>query len=91
MTRSVNDILIELEPRLRHHLALAGVPGQADSVGDNQGQLPLLESVGFDPITVDHLIETSGLTAGQVSSMLLSLEIDGWLARGADGTVVRIK
>lgn len=91
MTRSVNDILTELEPRLRQHLVSAETPVPVDSGGKNRGRPPLLEIIGFDPMTVDQVIETSGLTAGQVSSMLLHLEIDGWLASGADGTVVRIK
>jgi DNA processing protein len=40
----------------------------------------LLEHMGFDPVDIDTLIERSGLTAEQVSSMLLLLELQGKLA-----------
>lgn len=37
----------------------------------------LLDSIGYDAISVDQLVKTSGLTADVVSSMLLILELDG--------------
>ena len=40
-------------------------------------QQRLLEHISFDPVTVDKLIELSGLTADAVSSMLLVLEVQG--------------
>ena len=91
MVRSVDDILVELAPRLQQHLQSGKRVDHADSGGPGFAPSSLLERVGYDPVTVDQLIETSGLTAGQVSSMLLRLEIEGWLASSADGTVVRIK
>ncbi len=39
--------------------------------------IKLLDNMGFDPITMDQLGERSGLTAEQLSSMLLILELDG--------------
>jgi len=39
----------------------------------------LIAALGFDPITVDELIQCSGLTAEAVSSMLLLLELDGFV------------
>ena len=33
--------------------------------------------MGYDPATVDELVEKSGLTIDQVSSMLLILELEG--------------
>jgi len=41
---------------------------------------PFLEKMGFEPISVDSLVERSGLTAEAVSSMLLTLEIQGIVA-----------
>ncbi|MGH8651441.1 MAG: helix-turn-helix domain-containing protein [Gammaproteobacteria bacterium] len=35
--------------------------------------------MGFDPVTVDGLVERTGLTASTVSSMLLTLELDGYV------------
>jgi DNA processing protein len=37
----------------------------------------LLAAMGFDPVTINRLAERSGLTAEQLSSMLLILELDG--------------
>jgi DNA processing protein len=37
----------------------------------------LLTAMGWDPVSVDVLVERSGLTADEVSSMLLILELDG--------------
>ncbi|MBT8441904.1 MAG: DNA-processing protein DprA [Gammaproteobacteria bacterium] len=37
----------------------------------------LLEFMGWDPVTVDVLVNRSGLTADEVSSMLLILELEG--------------
>jgi len=37
----------------------------------------LIETLGYDPATADELVEKSGLTIDQVSSMLLILELEG--------------
>ena len=37
----------------------------------------LLETMGFDPISINQLVGRSGLTAEQLSSMLLILELEG--------------
>jgi DNA processing protein len=37
----------------------------------------LLSHMGFDPVTIDSLVNRSGLTAEQLSSMLLILELQG--------------
>ncbi|MCP4000772.1 MAG: DNA-protecting protein DprA [Gammaproteobacteria bacterium] len=37
----------------------------------------LLKAMGFDPISINHLVARSGLTAEQLSSMLLILELEG--------------
>lgn len=37
----------------------------------------LLDKIGFDPRPVDSLVEQSGLTAREVSAMLLMLELRG--------------
>jgi DNA processing protein len=38
---------------------------------------PLLETMGYEPISIDALVERCGLTAEVVSSMLLTLEMQG--------------
>ncbi len=48
-----------------------------ESGGETHG---LLQSMGFDPCSLDELAHRSGLTADAVSVMLLHLELDGQIA-----------
>lgn len=52
--------------------------------------LSLLEHIGFEPTAVDALVERSGLTANQVSSMLVVLELHGQIASAPGGLYTRI-
>ena len=45
----------------------------------------LLVFMGWDPVTVDMLVDRSGLTAEEVSSMLLILELEGYIDSLAGG------
>lgn len=49
----------------------------------------LLEAVDFDPTPVDRIIERSGLTAANVSSMLLMLELEGRVESAPGGRYIR--
>jgi DNA processing protein len=51
----------------------------------------LLDSIGYDPITIDAMVKTTGLTAAEVSSMLLQLEMNGFLASSPGGLYYRLK
>ena len=44
---------------------------------NDEDYIKLLNSMGHDPLSVDQLAERTGLTAGELSSMLLILELDG--------------
>jgi DNA processing protein len=46
----------------------------------SRGENALLENIGYEPISIDNLVERSGLTAEAVSSMLLTLELQGTVA-----------
>jgi DNA processing protein len=37
----------------------------------------LLDALGFEPSTIDALVERTGLAAGAVASMMLILELEG--------------
>ena len=50
----------------------------------------LLEHIGHDPVSIDTLIERSGLTADAVSSMLLQMELNGLVSNCPGGKVQRI-
>lgn len=50
----------------------------------------LLSEMGFDPISVDHLVQRTGLTADAVSSMLLLLELEGLVSALDGGRYCRV-
>lgn len=54
-------------------------------------QQNLLKLIPFSPITVDELVKQSGLTVEVISSMLLMLELQGYIASAAGGSYLRIK
>lgn len=49
----------------------------------------LLENMGFDPISTDHLIARTGFSAAAVSSMLLLLELEGHVSSAPGGYFTR--
>jgi len=51
----------------------AGGPAQAAQPDPN----PLWQALGHDPSSIDQLVQRSGLTTAEVSSMLLALELEG--------------
>jgi DNA processing protein len=53
--------------------------------------MQLLDSMGYSNASVDMLVETSGLTPAIVSSMLLQLELKGFIASCPGGLYNRLK
>jgi len=64
-----------LTPESRPQTDRSKLPETAISADPDHAEL--LKQMGFDPVTVDGLISRSGLTAEQLSSMLLILELQG--------------
>jgi DNA processing protein len=88
LVETAQDVLEELAPQLR--AALAQEP--ALSVGEfglDEEYRRLLDCLDFAPTAVDILVERSGLTADAVSSMLLLLELEGYVASAAGGGYAR--
>jgi len=83
LTMETNDILEELAPLAT--FAIKHEPASKNTFSDH----PFLEKMGFEPISVDALVARSGLTPETVSSMLLTLEIQGLVA-SAGGLYSRI-
>lgn len=74
LVETAQDVLEELQWNTR--------PARSGAATDS-GQNPpdqLLTAMGFDPCSLDELVERSGLTADGVSVMLLRLELDGRVA-----------
>lgn len=81
LTMEVSDILEELASLAtfvteHEHTSTDSIPVGEHGFSEHQ----FLEKMGFEPISIDALVERSGLTAEVVSSMLLTLEIQGIVA-----------
>ncbi|KQU82949.1 DNA processing protein DprA [Variovorax sp. Root318D1] len=92
LVESVNDILEEL-PALR--AAGGAAPGlfenadtkdPASSIGPEN---PLLEALGFDPVSLDALSARTGWSAAALQAKMLELELDGHVARLPGGLFQR--
>lgn len=53
--------------------------------------LQLIDYIEFDNTSIDQLVTRSGLTAAEVSSMLLQLEMSGYIASSPGGLYNRLK
>lgn len=72
LVESVADILDELRP---------GAAPPRPAAGPQPDNDPLLQALGFDPITLDALAERTGWPPAELSTRLLDLELDGRVAR----------
>lgn len=90
------DILEELAPTLGAFLQATDHPADAGSADPDAAspsldpqQQRVLELLGHDPQPADVVIAASGLTAGEVSSILLMLELAGKVSTLPGGLYVR--
>ncbi len=84
LVQSADDVLIELAALVELNPRTdTSAPPPANAAATPDGSLDadhrrLLECMGYDePLGVDALVERSGLTAAEVSSMLLIMELEG--------------
>jgi DNA processing protein len=87
---AADDIVSELAPLVGHLLGSmheTGLSGRTQTGPDEADTeyVKLLEGLGHDPVTTDELVERSGLTIDQVSSMLLILELEGKIEKLSGG------
>jgi DNA processing protein len=86
LVETAQDIIEELAPQLRAALAEAGPDrGEAEQPGMDEEYRRLLECLDDGTSSVDQLVQRSGLTADAVSSMLLLLELQGYVVSTAGG------
>jgi DNA processing protein len=92
LVECASDIIEELAPLLASlstaHEADCNPQQNGGSKLDDEYN-SLLDSMGFDPLAADQLIERSGLTADVVSSMLLLLELEGYVSSAPGGRYCR--
>lgn len=95
LVETAQDVLEELAPQLEDFLRqpLAGEPSSAETSPQRQEGLPdesyreLLRFIQDAPIHIDQLVEQCGLTAEEVSSMLLLLELQGYVSAVPGGYI----
>jgi DNA processing protein len=79
LVETADDIVSELAPLAGHILQTTMESTNNENPVQNveHEYVELRKHLGHDPVSVDELAENSGLTIGQVSSMLLILELHG--------------
>lgn len=75
LVETAQDILEELQPA-----AVGRASAQAMSP-PREASEPLLNAIGFDPVTLDALVGRTGQSAAELSVRLLDLEFEGRIAR----------
>ena len=70
----IDTIVPQLEPALRAHVRVASYEKKSGDRFGNQEQL-VYDALSYDPLTVDHLVELTGLPVPSVMASLLSLEL----------------
>lgn len=94
LVERTEDVLSELGP-LAGTLTQRGQCAVSASVSpaqplDKEYEI-LLDALGFEPASVDLLVDRTGLSAGAVASMMLMLELDGRVESCAGGVFMRAR
>jgi DNA processing protein len=95
LVETAGDILSELAIPLREQAVTAAqkVVGSTASTGsalDKEYEM-LLDALGFEPASLDTLVERSGLPGESIASMLLILELEGRVAPHPGGRFGRVQ
>lgn len=85
LVESAADILEELAPQLHAAIAAGSEEGSEAGATLDEEYQALLACIGYEATAVDQMVERSGLTAEAVSSMLLLLELQGFIEATAGG------
>lgn len=84
LVESAQDVLEEL-PEWAAQAAGAAAPGAPSDDGDG-----LLHAMGLDPVSLDALQARTGLTIAALQAQLMTLELDGLVARLPGGLLQRL-
>ncbi len=87
LTTCVKDIIIELQGMNDTQNLYRNVPVVSNQITSELGRL--LGYIEYSPMSIEKIIEKSGLTPDQVSSMLIELEIGGRIIYDAYGQYSR--
>ena len=88
LVETVEDIFEELG---QYNQAYKAIEPQINATALDLEQQNLLKLIPYSPITVDNLVQDSGFSVEIVSSMLLVLELQGYIAAAPGGSYYRIQ
>lgn len=93
LVETVEDIIEDLGSLFATLIPVGdGIVTETDLSENFKGdQKLIMENLGYDPVSVNEIVERTGLTASEVSSILLSLELEGHISSQAGGTYLRTK
>jgi DNA processing protein len=95
LVESAADILSELKlPYTKQDLMDNVVnpgAGGVEPPGLDKDYEILLDALGFEPVSIDSLVERTGLPSSNLASMLLILELEGRVGLHAGGRFARVK
>ncbi|HHO69287.1 MAG TPA: DNA-protecting protein DprA [Gammaproteobacteria bacterium] len=90
LVETADHILEELGPLAAGSAEQAAPAPDSGAAALDADYLRLLECMGYEPVGVDQLVTRSGLTAEQVSSMLLLLELEDQVVSAPGGRYSRV-
>lgn len=99
LVETANDILEELAPQLSHYLNTTNPSPNNETVSTPPNDIvettldpeehQVLQGLGYEPLPIDQIILNTGLTADIVSSILLMLELKGYVMACGGGHYMR--
>jgi len=92
--QELGPVAAELQMEIRQRLDLPGEPRKKTPSGkenllDDADYRAVWETLGYDPKPVDSIIEQTRLSAREISSMLLMMELKGMIKKHDGGRYVR--
>jgi DNA processing protein len=87
---AADDVLSELQIPLFGQRVMPAAHSRKRAAPLDKEYEMLLDALGFEPATIDVLVERTGLPGGSIASMLLILELDGCVAALPGGRYDRI-
>jgi DNA processing protein len=90
LVETPGHILAELQIFIQKQRLTGTVSGTKGAVALDKEYEMLLDAVGFEPATIDVLVERTGLPGESIASMLLILELEGCVAALPGGRYDRI-
>ena len=93
LVETAEDVITELKPMAPNttNIIHAIDNNEEKNTSNDTDYQNMLDEMGFSPVAIDDLVQRSGLTAEEVSSMMLILELQGNVASSPGGCYIRVK